>query len=328
LFLVTGGAGFIGSNLVAGLLEASMGPVVVSDWLGTDQKWRNLAHHLIDDVVPPEDLEHWLASAGNRPEAVLHMGAISSTTATDADAVTEHNFRSSKRLWRWCANHKRPFVYASSAATYGDGGAGFNDDSAPEALRNLKPLNLYGWSKHWFDRWAMDQIVRSQERPPFWAGLKFFNVYGPNEYHKDDMQSIVAKNYRVVASGGTVKLFQSHRPGYEHGGQLRDFVYVKDCVDVALWLLRQQPESGLYNVGTGEARSFRALVEALTAACGQPPRIEYVPMPEALRPRYQYFTEARMTKLRQAGYNEPFHSIEEGVWDYVEHYLSQPDPYR
>jgi ADP-L-glycero-D-manno-heptose 6-epimerase len=196
-------------------------------------------------------------------------------------------------------------------------------------LAKLRPLNLYGWSKHWFDRWARDQVDRGQPAPPFWAGLKFFNVYGPNEYHKDDMQSIVAKNHGTVAAGETVKLFQSHHPDYEHGGQLRDFVYVKDCVDIALWLLRQQPESGIFNVGTGEARSFRALVEALASACGEPARIDYVPMPEALRGRYQYFTEARMTKLRQAGYNQPFHSIEDGVRDYVDGYLSRSaDPYR
>ena len=327
MILVTGGAGFIGSNLVAGLLETGAGPVAVSDWLGACAKWRNLAHHLVDDVVPPTELSRWLAEQPVPPRAVLHMGAISSTTASDADAVTELNFRASRRLWHWCAAHRRPFIYASSAATYGDGSAGFEDDDSPQALARLRPLNLYGWSKQWFDRWAVDQVARGLARPPFWAGLKFFNVYGPNEYHKDDMQSIVAKNHRVVASGGTVPLFQSHHPDYEHGGQLRDFIYVKDCVDVVLWLLHRQPESGLYNVGTGEARSFRALVEALAAACDEPPRIDYVPMPETLRPRYQYFTEARMAKLRRAGYNQPFRSIEEGVHDYVTGYLSRPDPY-
>ena len=326
MILVTGGAGFIGSNLVAALADAGGERIAVCDWLGSDEKWRNLAHHLIDDVVAPEALADWLPR--QTLSAVLHMGAISSTTVSDADAVVRQNFQTSRLLWEHCAGQQIPFVYASSAATYGDGSAGFDDDDSPAALAKLRPLNLYGWSKHWFDRWAVDRRERGLPQPPFWAGLKFFNVYGPNEYHKGDMQSIVAKNHGTVAAGETVKLFQSHRPDYAHGGQLRDFVYVADCVDVALWLLRAQPRSGLYNVGTGEARSFRALVEALASACGQPARIDYVPMPETLRPRYQYFTEARMDRLRRAGYNQPFRSVEDGVGDYVQQFLSQADPYR
>lgn len=326
MILVTGGAGFIGSNLVAALADAGSERVAVCDWLGQNEKWRNLAHHLIDDVVAPEALADWLPQ--QTLSAVLHMGAISSTTVSDADAVVRQNFQTSRLLWEHCAERQIPFIYASSAATYGDGSAGFDDDDSPAALAKLRPLNLYGWSKHWFDRWTVDQRERALPEPPFWAGLKFFNVYGPNEYHKGDMQSIVAKNQGTVAAGETVKLFQSHRPDFEHGGQLRDFVYVADCVDVALWLLRAQPRSGLYNIGTGGARSFRDLVEALASACGQPARIDYVPMPETLRPRYQYFTEARMDRLRRAGYNQPFRSVEDGVGDYVRRFLSQPDPYR
>ncbi len=327
MILVTGGAGFIGSNLVAALLEAGSGPVAVCDWLGDDQKWRNLAHHLIDDVVLPENLGTWL-SLQRQLTGVLHMGAISSTTVSDADAVVRQNFQTSRLLWEYCAERQVPLVYASSAATYGDGDAGFDDDDSAAAMAKLKPLNLYGWSKHWFDRWAVDQRDRGMVQPPFWAGLKFFNVYGPNEYHKGDMQSIVAKNHAPVSAGQSVKLFESHRPEYEHGGQLRDFVYVQDCIDVALWLLRSKPRSGLYNVGTGESRSFKDLVGALAAACGQPQRIVFVPMPEVLRYRYQYFTEARMDRLRAAGYNQPFQSIEAGVGDYVRRFLSQSDPYR
>jgi ADP-L-glycero-D-manno-heptose 6-epimerase len=327
MILVTGGAGFIGSNMVAALLETGSGPVTVCDWLGDDQKWRNLSHHLVDDVIAPEDLADWLKGQSTL-SGVLHMGAISGTTVSDADAVVRQNFQTSRLLWEYCTERQIPLVYASSAATYGDGAAGFDDEDTAEALAKLKPLNLYGWSKHWFDRWAVDQRDRGLAQPPFWAGLKFFNVYGPNEYHKGDMQSIVAKNNAPVTAGETVGLFQSHRPDYEHGGQLRDFVYVQDCVDVALWLLRDTPRSGLYNVGTGQARSFKSLVEALASACGQLPRIDYVPMPEVLRPRYQYFTEARMDRLRAAGYNQPFQSIEDGVGDYVRRFLSQSDPYR
>jgi len=327
MYLVTGGAGFIGSNVAAMLVERGR-DVVICDWLGDDGvKWRNLAHHLIDTVIHPEELFDFLARRGGEIEAVIHMGAISATTAKDADLVLKSNFRLSQDLWNWCAANEAPFIYASSAATYGDGEQGFVDSNAAEDVAALRPLNLYGWSKHWFDRWALQAVETGKPRPPQWAGLKFFNVYGPNEYHKDDMMSVVAKNYGPCAAGEAVRLFRSHRPDYEDGGQLRDFVYVRDCVDVIAFLLDNPQAQGLFNVGSGEARSFKDLVTAIYSACDTEPSITYFDMPESLRDKYQYFTQADLGRLRAAGYNRPMTRLEDGVADYVRRFLSQPDPH-
>jgi ADP-L-glycero-D-manno-heptose 6-epimerase len=228
-------------------------------------------------------------------------------------------------LWRWCAGAGTKLVYASSAATYGDGAEGFDDERDIAALKRLRPLSLYGWSKHAFDLWAMREAAAGRA-PPFWAGLKFFNVFGPNEYHKGDMMSLVAKNYRRIAAGETVSLFKSYRPGIADGEQRRDFIYVKDCAAVMLWLMQQGRDSGIFNLGTGKARSFRELIEAVGAACGRPPVIQYVDMPEAIRANYQYLTEARMEKLRRAGYTAPFTPLEMAVRDYVSEHLAR-DPY-
>jgi ADP-L-glycero-D-manno-heptose 6-epimerase len=322
IIFVTGGAGFIGSNIVASLCEAGH-DVVVCDWLGSDDKWRNLAGHDVVDIVPPERLFDWLPDG---LEAVVHMGAISSTTERDADALYRNNVATSMRLWRHCAQRRLPLVYASSAATYGDGAAGFDDAGDRQSLLRLKPLNGYGWSKLVFDRQAA-RAVAAGEAPPRWAGLRFFNVYGPNEYHKGDMRSVVCKNFGTARDGGAMRLFRSHRPDVADGGQARDFIYVKDCVDVALWLLGHDG-NGLFNVGTGQARTFLDLAHALFAAVGREPRIAFVDMPEAIRDRYQYHTEARMERLRQVGYDRPFTALEDGVADYATGYLASDDPYR
>jgi ADP-L-glycero-D-manno-heptose 6-epimerase len=258
MIIVTGAAGLIGSNLVAGLNDAGRDDIVLVDRLGHDGKWRNIAKRRFLDFVFPEDLESRLSSLP-RADAVFHLGGISSTTATDADEIVRTNFQLSARLWDWCMRSGTPFIYASSAATYGDGCAGFDDLEGPDHLEKLRPLNLYGWSKHAFDRWS---VARSAEghAPPFWVGLKFFNVFGPNEYHKGDMQSLVAKNFRRIAAGEPVALFKSHRDGIRDGEQLRDFVYVADCVAVMLWLLERRPRPGLFNLGTGQARSFADLI--------------------------------------------------------------------
>jgi ADP-L-glycero-D-manno-heptose 6-epimerase len=325
--LVTGGAGFIGSNIVASLAGDGHS-VVVCDRLRQGEKWRNLAKHELEDVVRPEVLGQWLAGNGANLDAVVHMGAISSTTETDADLIVEVNFRFSLDLWRWCASNGVPLIYASSAATYGDGSAGFDDDSSPEALARLHPLNAYGWSKHLFDRRVIRSIERGVPAPPQWVGLKFFNVYGPNEYHKGGMKSVVAQKYPLAAAGDAVTLFDSHNPDYPDGGQKRDFIFVDDCVDVVNWFLGHPEVSGLFNLGTGEARTFADLATALCRAVDVEPRIEFIDMPAEIRGKYQYFTEARMDRLRAAGYTRPFTSLEDGVRTYVRDYLMQKDPFR
>jgi ADP-L-glycero-D-manno-heptose 6-epimerase len=325
MILVTGGAGFIGSNVVAKLCERGL-PVVVSDRLRTSDKWRNLAKADFRELVEPEGLETWLEGR-TALDAVIHMGAISSTTERDADLIFDVNVRLSTLLWNWCAAHDTPFIYASSAATYGAGQQGFDDDQSLDALARLRPLNAYGWSKHFFDRRVLGSIAAGQPAPPQWVGLKFFNVFGPNEYHKGTMQSVVAQKYPSVAAGQPITLFTSHHPDYPDGGQMRDFVYVEDCVNVILWLLEQRQVSGLFNLGSGRARSFADLARAIAAAVGVPANIEFIPMPETLRPNYQYFTEARMQKLRAAGYDRPFTSVDDGVRQYVERYLAGPDRY-
>ena len=327
MILVTGGAGFIGSNLAATLVELGH-DVAICDRLRNGGKWRNIARLGLRDIVAPETLADWLATRGQRVSVVFHMGAISSTTETDADLIVDTNFRLSRLLWEWCAEHRRRFIYASSAATYGGAEAGFEDDDSQAALAKLRPLNAYGWSKLFFDRWAVHNVATGGAVPAQWAGLKFFNVYGPNEYHKGGMQSVVSQKYALAAAGEPVTLFKSHRQGVEDGGQLRDFVYVRDCVDVMLWLLENPKVSGIFNLGTGQARSFADLARALYAAVGQTARLTYVDMPEAIRPNYQYFTQANMERLRGLGYSKPFTPLEDGVRDYVQRYLSQPDRYR
>ncbi len=326
MLVVTGGVGFIGSVLAAALNEAGRSDLVIVDRFGHDEKWRNIAKRDFFEIVPVEALHSWLERFGGEVEAIFHLGAISATTFTDADEIIANNLNYSIALWRWCAAAKRPLIYASSAATYGDGTAGFDDAGGIDALKRLRPMNLYGWSKHAFDLWALRQAVAGAA-PPHWAGLKFFNVFGPNEYHKGDMMSLVAKNYRKVAAGETIRLFKSHRPDYRDGEQRRDFVYAKDCVAAMLWLWRQGRDSGIYNIGSGEARSFLDLMNALGTACGRPPNIEFVDIPPEIRPNYQYFTEAKLTRLRQAGYNAPFTPLEAAVTDLVTHHLAQSDPY-
>jgi len=324
--IVTGGMGFIGSNIVAHF--APTADVVVCDWPGDDERWRNIAKHDVADVVMPEQLDDFLAAHRSVIDTIIHMGAISSTTERDVNLILRSNFMLSRDLWRWCTDNDCRFVYASSGATYGGGEAGFSDDESPDALATLKPLNAYGWSKHLFDRHVARVLALKRPCPPQWAGLKFFNVYGPNEYHKGSMKSVVAQIFPRAATGEAVTLFRSHHPDYEDGGQLRDFIWVDDCVSVVDWLYRNPEISGLFNVGTGKARAFVDLAAAVFAALGHEPHIRYVDTPEAIRDRYQYFTEADMSKLRSAGFDAPFTELEDGITRYVTEYLATDDPYR
>lgn len=326
MYLVTGGAGFIGSNIVAGL-SAQGKPVAVCDWLGSDERWRNLANHEIAALVAPDNLFEWLSKQRGKLQAIVHMGAISATTETNVDLLADNNIRLSLDLLQWCTYHKTPFIYASSAATYGDGSAGFDDEFSCEALATLRPLNAYGWSKHVVDRRIARLHYNQQPLPPQWVGLKFFNVYGPNEYHKGSMKSVIAQNFAKIANGESLHLFKSYKPEYAHGGQLRDFIYIKDCVDVVAWLLDNRDISGLFNLGTGQARSWLDLGKAMFAGIDREPNIEFIDMPEILRGKYQYFTQAKMDKLRAAGYTKPMTSLENGVKEYVGQYLATEDKY-
>jgi ADP-L-glycero-D-manno-heptose 6-epimerase len=327
MYLVTGGAGFIGSNIVAALSERN-DEVVVCDWLRDDERWRNLAKHEISDIIEPETALAWLHRKGHRLRAVVHMGAISATTETNVDLIASRNIRATFELLQWCTDAQVPLIFASSAATYGDGAQGFDDSFTRAALAKLRPLNAYGWSKLVVDRRLARWVEAGAKLPPQWVGLKFFNVYGPNEYHKGSMQSVVAKNYGLVRDGQPLRLFRSYRPDYADGGQLRDFVYVRDCVDVVLWLLDHPQVSGLFNLGTGQARSWLDLAKAMFTAAGLAPAIEFIDMPPTLVEKYQYFTQARMERLRSAGYDRPFPSLEHGIADYVRNYLAASDPYR
>jgi ADP-L-glycero-D-manno-heptose 6-epimerase len=326
MLLVTGGAGFIGSNIVAALNEAGRTDVAVCDLLGHESKWRNLSKRQLADIVPPCELLAWLD--GHRLDAVVHMGAISETTATDGDLVIETNFRFSMRLLDWCTARATPFIYASSAATYGDGAQGFADDPSLDALKALRPLNLYGWSKHLFDMAVIERASRAEKLPPQWAGLKFFNVFGPNEYHKGSMMSVLARRFDDIRAGRAVELFKSHRDGIADGDQRRDFIYVDDVVRVVMWLLATPSVSGLFNVGTGTARSFKDLMLSAYTALGATPNIRYIDMPESIRDSYQYFTQSEVDRVQRAGYNGGFTALEEAVCLYVKGYLDSADRYR
>jgi ADP-L-glycero-D-manno-heptose 6-epimerase len=326
MLLVTGGAGFIGSNVVAALNDAGRSDVVVSDILGHDGKWRNLAKRQLADFVSPAELLDWLK--GRRLDAIIHLGAISSTTATDGDLVMEANFKTPLRLLDWCTATATPLIYASSAATYGDGEQGFDDDGSVEALKRLRPMNLYGWSKNLFDLAVAERRARGERLPPQCAGLKFFNVFGPNEYHKGTMMSVLARRFDDIKAGRPVQLFKSHREGIADGDQRRDFIYVDDVVRVTMWLLATPGVSGLFNVGTGTARSFRDLMLSAYAALDAKPNIQYIDMPEAIRGSYQYFTQSEVDRLHRAGYNGGFTALEDAVETYVKGFLDRADRFR
>jgi ADP-L-glycero-D-manno-heptose 6-epimerase len=326
MIIVTGGAGFIGSNLVAAL-DARGERVVVCDKLGHDDKWRNIAKRDLEAIIAPENLFDFLEEHGGDIEVIFHMGAISTTTETNVDLIIETNFNLSRALWIWCRENNVQFIYASSAATYGDGMMGFKDNDDIEALSKLKPLNPYGWSKHLFDRWIARQKSRKNGGPLQSVGLKFFNVYGPNEYHKGGQRSVAEQIYPYALRGEAFPLFKSYNPQYADGEQRRDFVWVGDCVKVMLWFLEHPKISGLFNLGSGKARSFKDLANALYKAAGKSPLIKFNDMPDGLRNKYQYFTQADMSKLQTIGYTASFVELEEGTQTYVKNYLDHEDKY-
>lgn len=320
IVLVTGAAGFIGSNIACALASRDV-PVVACDTFANDQAWKYLAPALFHDVIRPDEIPAWLGRHAGRVSAIVHMGAISATTETDLNMFITNNIRLSLDLWRYASDHDATFIYASSAATYGEGSEGFVDDDSAAALERLRPLNAYGWSKHFVDRRIIDDVMHCRPSPRRWAGLKFFNVYGPNEGHKGPMRSVVHQVYPAVAAGKPVRLFKSDHPAYADGGQLRDFIYVKDCTAVVQKMIAAESLSGIFNIGTGTARSFADLARAVFRAVGREPHIEYIDMPEALRGRYQYLTEADTTKLKTVGFAPAFHDLESGVADYVRQHL-------
>jgi len=316
MIVVTGGAGFIGSAIVWKLNQLGETKIIIVDELGTDEKWKNLVPLKFEDFEHKDDFISMIIER-NTPldiSAIIHIGANSSTTEKDADHLFSNNYLYTKELANYCLEKNIRFIYASSAATYGDGALGFDDDE--NKLETLRPLNMYGYSKQMFDLWAMknkafDKIV----------GLKYFNVYGPNEYHKGDMRSVVHKAFEQIRDTGKVRLFKSLNPKYKDGEQLRDFIYIKAAIDMTLFFLDNPNINGLFNLGTGKARTWNDLVTAIFKSLNKPVNIEYIDLPEHLRVKYQYFTEANMSKIKKAGFNSPITSLEDGVTDYVKSYL-------
>ncbi len=328
MLAITGAAGFIGSNLLASLEAQQDWPVLAIDALDHDAKRANVAHRQNLNWIDPDDTMVCLASKAKDVTGVVHLGAETSTTATDRAAVFANNVDASQALWTWCAENKVPFIYASSASVYGDGRQGFDDSLDLVALESLQPLNIYGESKLTFDAFVAKTVLHGDPTPPQWAGLRFFNVYGPNESHKGSQASVVSQMYPIAARGEAYRLFRSHRDGIADGEQKRDFIYVEDCVAVIRWLLNSPSVSGLFNIGTGEARSFLDLAKAVYAAADQPLSVAWRDTPEDIREHYQYFTQANISRLRTAGYDGAFTSLEEGVTMTIRDFLSQPDPYR
>ena len=321
MYIVTGGAGFIGSAIIAGLNQRGINDILVVDELGCDEKWKNLRNLSIADYVEKVDFLEMVLEGKIAPpiKTVFHMGACTSTTETDASYLIKNNYEYTKLLAQWATGSKVRFIYASSAATYGDGSKGFNDNE--DGLETLRPLNMYGYSKHLFDLWARRARLLKNI-----VGLKYFNVFGPNEYHKADMRSFVLKAFEQITAKGKIGLFKSHNPQYADGDYVRDFIYIQDAVDMTLFFLDNPKLAGLYNIGTGKVRSWNDMVKAVFTAMGKKENIEYIEMPESIRHQYQYFTQAEMSKLKNAGYDKDTSSLEDAIQDYVQNYL-QKDGY-
>ena len=326
MIILTGGGGMIGS-MIAWHLNTQMNfdSFVIIDDLINEQQENNFNKRKFIEYIAKDDLKKYLNGKKN-VSAVIHMGAISATTESNFNRLLQSNIRFSQALWHWCAENKVPFIYASSAATYGNGSVGYGDNESE--LDKLSPLNAYGYSKHFFDRWVQLELSKNQPTPPQWCGLKFFNVYGPNEYHKGRMASVAFHAFNQFKETNQIKLFKSEHPSYADGMQVRDFIYVKDAVKIVIFFLNNNNFSGLYNVGTGNAETFKALAEALLINTkGQPDDIKYIEMPNDLKGKYQYYTQATMNKINSIGFNDNFMNLKEGVTDYLENYLLTSDRY-
>ncbi|WP_291722426.1 ADP-glyceromanno-heptose 6-epimerase [Bernardetia sp.] len=321
MIVVTGAAGFIGSTLIGRLLKAGYSDIIAVDDFSNEEKNKNLVGKAINQRVEREVFFDWLNKNYIDIEFIFHIGARTDTTEFDYSIFEHLNVEYSKKLWKACSKYSIPLVYASSAATYGAGEYGYEDDESRIPL--LKPLNPYGKSKQEFDIWALEQ----EQTPPFWAGLKFFNVYGPNEFHKGRMASVIFHTYHQILKTGKMKLFRSHNPNFKDGEQLRDFIYVKDLIEVCLFLMETQPKSSIYNLGSGTARTFLDLVKNTFYALDKTPEIDFIDTPTDIRDKYQYYTQADMEKLKKAGYTKEFHTLEEGVEDYVKNYLVESKYY-
>lgn len=310
MIILTGGAGFIGSCFLWKLNQEGINDVLVVDHLDGSEKWKNLVGKKYYDYLQKDDFfQSVVYRQVPKPEAIVHLGACSSTTLTDSNYYIKNNYEYSKVMALWAFELGIPFIYASSAATYGDGEFGYDDSL--ENLEKLSPLNMYGYSKHMFDLWLLNNNNIDKA-----AGIKFFNVFGPNEYHKGDMRSVICKNFDEVNEKGEIKLFKSYKPEYEDGGQKRDFVYIKDVVEAMCFLLKNPSKTGIFNLGTGKARTWNDIAKSMFAAVNKKENIQYTDMPDYLKPKYQYFTEAKMDNLRDAGYDKPFMELEESVKDY------------
>lgn len=328
MIAVTGAAGFIGSNLLAILEANGIGEIVAIDTIDSDEKRNNVNNRTGVTWISPSNALSALDQYGDGISAVIHLGAETSTISTDRAKVFAVNVDYSKALWDWCAASQTPFLYASSASVYGDGSLGFIDDPTPRKMALLKPLNIYGESKLAFDQYVVESIAAGQASPPQWAGLRFFNVFGPNEFHKGTQASVVSQMHPTAAAGKAYSLFKSHRDDFADGEQKRDFVFVDDCISVILWLLDTPSVSGIFNVGTGRARTFLDLAAAVYDATGHPLNLSWRDTPDSLRQHYQYFTQADTAHLRASGYTSPFTSLEDGVSRTIKEFLGQPDPYR
>ena len=321
MIILTGGLGFIGSNILQGLNEIGYDNIIICDWhkkIGG----KNVANQKFIKIINPDSLFNFLKSNKNI-EYIIHMGAISSTTENNFKLIYNNNTVFSRNIWNWCTLNNVKLIYASSAATYGDGSNGFND----LATKAYKPLNYYGWSKYFFDKYATKQS-QNKKNPPQWVGLKFFNVYGPNEYHKGKMQSVVKHSVDQIKEHGYVNLFKSYNSKYKNGGQIRDFIYVNDCISVIQWFIKNPQISGIFNCGTGEGRTFEDLVKAVFQTIKKSPKINYIEMPDNIKNQYQYYTKAENIKLKNIGYKKEFTSLEDGISDYLKNYLLKNNIYR